>query len=80
MVYSDSKLCVQTLTEWAARWEKNGWTRGKEKAEVKNLDLVREAFELKKMRPGVDIRWQKGHAGATWNEYADRLAEGWRRD
>ena len=78
-VYSDSKLCVQTLNSWARGWERNGWTRkGGEK--VMNLDLVREAYALKQARPGVKIEWIKGHSGATWNEYADRLASAWDYD
>ena len=31
-------------------------------------------------RPGVKIEWIKGHGGATWNEYADRLATAWEYD
>ena len=78
-VYSDSKLCVETLNSWAGAWERNGWTRkGGEK--VMNLDLVREAYALKQARPGVKIEWIKGHGGATWNEYADRLATAWEYD
>ena len=79
VLYSDSNLCVQTLNDWAPRWAANGWRRN-QNAEVKNEDLVREAYALKTERPGVNIRWQKAHAGATWNEYADRLADGWRHD
>ena len=60
------------------KWEANGWRRSD--GEVKNVDLVREAYELKQARPGVEIRWQKGHAGTTWNEYADRLAGAFRHD
>ena len=26
-VYSDSKLCVDTINEWAAGWERRGWRR-----------------------------------------------------
>ena len=77
-IYSDSRLCVQTLAEWAPRWERNGWTR-RDGEPIKNLELVREAVELARSRPGVAFEWQKGHAGSTWNEYADRLA-GWRPD
>ena len=28
-VFTDSKLCVNSITIWAHAWEKNGWTRGK---------------------------------------------------
>ena len=78
VIYTDSNLCVNTLNSWAKKWEANGWRRSD--GEVKNVDLVREAYELKQARPGVEIRWQKGHAGTTWNEYADRLAGAFRHD
>ena len=71
-IFSDSNLCVQTLTKWAASWQRNNWTR--KDGEVKNLDLVREAYTLAQSRPRVRFEWLRGHAGSTWNEYADRLA------
>ena len=37
-VYTDSQLVVNTLTKWAAGWEKLGWKR--KEGEVKNLELV----------------------------------------
>lgn len=79
VVYSDSNLCVRTLNEWAAGWEKSGWRRQGGKLAVENVDLVREAYELKQTRPHVEVRWLKGHDGSTWNEYADALAGLWQR-
>jgi len=76
-LYSDSNLCVRTLTEWATVWESQGWRRGRAKSPVENLDLVQEAYSLKQSRPLVEIRWVKGHSGNLWNEYADCLAT-WR--
>lgn len=74
VIYSDSNLCVRTLNEWAASWEKRGWKRP-DGGDVMNLDLVQEAVQLKRARPNVSIQWLRGHAGSTWNEYADRLAD-----
>ncbi len=71
-VYSDSALVVNTLTKWAASWEKAGWKR-KEGA-VKNLDLVQEAYALAKARPLARIKWLRAHDGSRWNEYADALS------
>ena len=76
-VFSDSSLCVKTLNEWARSWESRGWKRAGGE-EVKNEDLVRAAYALVKRRPNVRIAWLRGHAGATWNEYADTLASAWR--
>lgn len=78
IIYSDSLYCVKTINVWAAGWEKNGWTRGKTGDEIKNLDLVRELFELSKRHPDASLEWLKGHAGMRWNEYADALAQKWR--
>ena len=78
-LYSDSNLCVRTLNEWAAGWERRGWKRSGGE-QVKNVDLVRTAYNLHRARPNVSIKWLKAHAGATWNEVADELAsEQWGR-
>jgi len=71
-VYSDSMLVVNTLTKWAASWEKAGWKR--REGEVKNLDLVQEAYALAKARPKARIQWIRAHDGSRWNEYADALS------
>lgn len=76
-VYSDSALVVNTLTQWAQGWERNGWRR--RDGEVKNLDLVREAYELARERPLARIRWIRAHDGSRWNEYADSLSTAYQR-
>ncbi|MEZ4553788.1 MAG: ribonuclease H [Dehalococcoidia bacterium] len=76
-VYSDSRLVVQTLTQWAAGWERRGWKRTT--GEVKNLDLVQEAYALAKARPRARIEWIRAHDGSRWNEYADALSTAYLR-
>jgi len=71
-VFSDSQLCVKTVNEWAAGWEKRGWKR--KTGPIKNLDLVQELWALAQARPGVKFKWIKAHDGSRWNEYADALA------
>ncbi len=71
-IWSDSQLCVNTITQWAAGWERRGWKR--KGGAVKNLELVQEAYALSKQRPRATLRWIKAHTGNRWNEYADRLA------
>ncbi|MEX0786826.1 MAG: ribonuclease H [Dehalococcoidia bacterium] len=75
-IYTDSQLCLNTITKWAVGWERNGWVRknGKKREPVKNLELVREAYELAQLHPSVRIEWLEGHAGNRWNEYADALS------
>ena len=77
-VHSDSQLVVNTLTKWAATWEARGWQR--KEGEVKNLDLVKEAFALVKEHPRVRIEWIRAHDGSRWNEYADALSTAYLRD
>ena len=76
-VFTDSQLVVNTLTQWAAGWERNGWRR--RDGEVKNLELVREAYMLLKERPLARLRWIKAHDGSLWNEYADALSTAYMR-
>lgn len=77
-VYSDSRLVVQTVTEWAAGWEKRGWKR--KTGPVENLDLVKKAYYAYRRRPELKLEWIAAHSGFKWNEYADALASRWRLD
>jgi ribonuclease HI len=72
VVYSDSKLCVDTVTKWAAGWERRGWKR--KGGEIKNLELVQTLYALANAHPDVELRWIKAHDGSRWNEYVDALA------
>lgn len=76
VVYSDSNLAVRTINEWASSWERRNWKR--KSGPVENLDLVRRAYYGFKDRRELRLEWIKAHAGHTWNEYADRLANRWR--
>lgn len=76
IVYTDSRLAVNTLTDWARGWEKRGWRR--KSGPVENLDLVKTAYYLYRDRPELEIRWIAAHSGYRWNEYADALASRWR--
>jgi ribonuclease HI len=71
-IYSDSNLCVQTLNEWAAGWERRGWRR--KTGPIANLELVQEAWRQKRSHPRVTLQWIKAHDGSRWNEYADVVA------
>ena len=76
-VYSDSQLCVNTITKWALGWEKKGWTRKGDP--LKNLDLVKKLLALYRAHPECPLEWTRAHDGSRWNEYADSLASAWRR-
>ena len=78
IIYSDSKLCVDTFNVWAKEWEKRGWK--KKKGDIKNLELVQEIYETLQRRPEITLQWIQAHAGYRWNEYADSLATAYRRE
>lgn len=78
-VYTDSELIVNIITKWAEGWKANGWKK-KSPGPIANLELVKQAYELARARPLVNIKWIKAHSGNRWNEYADSLATAYRRD
>jgi ribonuclease HI len=71
-VYSDSQLCVKTINEWAAGWERRGWRR--KGGAIANLELVRALYDLAGAHPCARLQWIRSHDGSRWNEYADALA------
>jgi ribonuclease HI len=77
-VYSDSQLCVKTINEWAAGWEKRGWRR--KSGPIANLELVRKLWDLAGTHPRVKLEWIRAHDGSRWNEYADSLATTYLRE
>ncbi|MDG2051753.1 MAG: ribonuclease HI [Myxococcota bacterium] len=76
-IYSDSQLCVNTVNQWAAGWEKRGWKR--KSGPIKNLDLVQRLYALSQERPRVQLEWIRAHDGSRWNEYADAIASSYQR-
>lgn len=70
-IVTDSEFWINVLTKWAPGWEKNGWK--KSKGEIKNLDLVRELYELYCKYP-IKLVWIRGHVGTELNEMADEWA------
>lgn len=85
-IHTDSEFWVKTLNEWAPAWEKNGWHKANEairnqdgeiigwkETKIKNLDLVRELYELYHRYP-VHLEWVRSHVGTEYNEMADEWA------
>ena len=75
-VYSDSRLAVSTIAEWAVGWEARGWKR--KSGPVENLEIVKTAYYSYRRRPELKLEWIPAHSGYKWNEYADALASRWR--
>jgi len=77
-VHTDSRLCVNTIEDWAPKWERAGWT--KKTGDIKNLELVKELLALRRAHPSCRLQWIAAHSGHRWNEYADALSTRWMRD
>ena len=73
-IYSDSAYVVNMFNEWINKWAVNNWI-GSSKQEVKNLDLVKQLYEYKKIDfPNFGVYKVKGHNNELGNELADAIA------
>jgi ribonuclease HI len=76
-ILTDSKYVVRALTEWAVRWEREGWKSTGNK-EVISKDLFKRARDLMRALADVNVmisfRHIPGHSGIWGNEQADKLA------
>ncbi len=70
-IRTDSRLLVNTATQWMKGWKKRGWKR--KGGKVENLDLVKRLDELTQ-RHRVRWTWVRGHDGVPGNEHVDSLA------
>ena len=70
-IHSDSQFWINVLTQWASKWEENGWV--KKGGEIANLDIVKELYGLYKKYP-VRLVFVRGHVGVEYNEIADEWA------
>lgn len=70
-IYTDSEFWINVITKWAPGWEAKGWI--KKGGEIKNLDLVKQAYELYQNSNAV-LTWVRGHEGDPGNELADEWA------
>jgi ribonuclease HI len=73
-LHTDSQYLRGGVTEWLAKWKRNGW-RTADKKPVKNEDLWRRLDEARQ-RHEIHWKWVRGHAGDPMNERADELARG----
>ena len=71
-IYTDSKFWIDTITKWAPAWKTQNWH--KKSGEIKNLDLVKELYELYQTHD-VELVWVKGHTDIELNELADQYAK-----
>lgn len=67
-IFTDSEFWINVLTKWAPVWEANAWR--KKNGEIKNLDLVQEAYALYRDSQ-AKLLWVRGHNDNQLNEAAD---------
>jgi ribonuclease HI len=72
VIHTDSRYVMDGVTQWLARWKRNGW-KTSDKKPVKNEDLWRE-LDVLCARHQIRWRWVRGHSGHAENERADALA------
>ncbi len=70
-ICTDSEFWINVITKWAPGWEAKGWK--KKGGEIKNLDLVQEAYPLFQQSQATLV-WVRGHNGDDGNELADEWA------
>jgi ribonuclease HI len=70
-IYTDSEFWINVITKWAPGWAAKNWK--KKGGEIKNLDLVQEAYELYQNSEAI-LTWVRGHEGDPGNELADEWA------
>jgi len=71
-VTTDSVYVRSGITDWIAKWKRNGWRTANRKP-VKNQDLW-QRLDVAVGKHRVVWHWVKGHAGHPENERADQLA------
>lgn len=72
-ITTDSEYLKRGITQWIAKWKRNGWMTA-DKKPVLNRDLWERLDELTG-RHKVTWRWTKGHAGHEDNNRCDELAQ-----
>lgn len=73
VIFADSKYVLKGLSEWMDMWKAQGWTRGKKRETVKNVELWKTLDKLRELHT-LKFEWVRGHAGHQENEQCDRLA------
>ena len=73
-IYSDSKYAIRCCTEYGEKCQLNKWEKT-----IPNKELVKQAYQLKKDYPNVELIYIKAHTNNTdihslGNDGADRLA------
>ncbi|WJM54471.1 ribonuclease H family protein [Pseudomonas asiatica] len=72
-VFADSSYAINCITQWAAGWEKKGWTR--KHGDIQNLEQIQEIYAVYlQIKDKVEVHHVNGHIGIEGNELADRMS------
>jgi ribonuclease HI len=71
-LFTDSEYLRNGITQWLAKWKKNGW-RTYDRKPVKNVDLW-QRLDHATAQHEIKWHWLRGHTGHAENERADELA------
>ncbi|WP_315900071.1 ribonuclease H family protein [Ferrimonas balearica] len=72
-VLCDSQYAINCVSQWAAGWARQGWTRKGDP--IKNLALIQAGYALwQPLADKITLAHVKGHAGIEGNELADRMS------
>jgi ribonuclease HI len=72
-IHTDSQLWLRSITQWAERWELNGWVNAKGDP-IANQPLVKALCAEYRANPAAELIWVRGHNGNPGNELADEWA------
>lgn len=77
VVYTDSKLLLDSITKWMKGWKNRNWIKSDGKP-VLNTDLL-QAIDAKLVRRNVQLHHVLAHTGrddwkSRWNDMADKMA------
>lgn len=77
VVFTDSQLLINSLTQWLPAWRKNDWKK-KDNSPVQNVDLLKQLHTHMLTRP-IQLKHVRAHTnGTSWeaihNDIVDKMA------
>lgn len=78
IVYTDSMLLINSLTQWVFNWKRNDWRKSDGEI-IANIDLVKE-LDANMSRRKISLKHVNAHTGkktweAIYNDMVDKMAQ-----
>ncbi len=75
-IRTDSRYAIGCLTSWINRWLKNGWktSRGEPVLNREEIEIIHQHLTEASSNWKIVFEYVPGHAGDSYNERADQLA------